>query len=203
MRRRSIGIFAAVALAMAVVATTVEAGGWASVELDEPIGEVRAGRPVDVGFTVRQHGVTPIHAVSGQQVRAVFIASSLETGERVERIAVPDKPAGHFRVQVVFPSAGRWQAEVTPEPFAGTRLAPVTVLTAAGERNPTSAADEAAIVAAPSLESAVRPAANGNRGKEVLAALMLASAVVMTGAIFVAMHGTLSPGRRLSAHRSR
>lgn len=185
MRRWTIAAIALGVLASAALAASVEAGGWATVQLDAPIGEVRAGQTVDVGFVVKQHGETPIHTAYGQPVRAVFIARSDDSGESFEQIATPEKRVGHFRVQVVFPRAGRWQTEIVPEPFAGTRLAPVTVLTAGGERHPASAADEASIGRAPALTAAAREDV-GSRRNELLAAGMVAAALALTGAIFLA-----------------
>jgi hypothetical protein len=193
MGRRSAVMIAAIALATVVLTARVQAGGWASVELDQPIGEVRVGEAVDVGFTVKQHGQTPIHSMNGQHLKAVFIAQNGKGGGRLEQVALPDQPTGHFRVQVVFPSAGVWQTEIVPEPFAGTRLSPVTVLSTAGERRPASAADEASIARAPSLAGA-EAGESGSRQTEVLAAGMIVAAIALTGTVLFA-------GRRMSVRR--
>jgi hypothetical protein len=149
------GATAVVALVLAVSAA--QAGGWATVTLDKPLGEPRAGEMIDVGFMVKQHDVTPVHHAFGQPVEPVFIARHQESGDRIESKAEPTKPVGHFVAQVRFPRAGTWLPEVIPAPFAGTKLGPVTVLAPAGSRVGVTPSDESALaqttIAAPEADS--------------------------------------------------
>jgi len=105
----------------------VWAGGWAMVTLDELPVEPHAGEPLQVGFVVRQHGVTPVNTV-----QPYLLAHNAETDETVEVEAVKEGPVGHFVVEVVFPSAGIWTWEIRPEPFgpAPWQFEPLTVLPA-------------------------------------------------------------------------
>ena len=148
-------VAAVVALVLAVSAA--QAGGWATVTLDKPLGEPHAGEMIDVGFVVKQHDVTPVHHALGQPVEPVFIARHQESGDRIESKAEPTKPAGHFVAQVRFPRAGTWLPEIIPAPFAGTKLDPVTVLAPAGSRVGVSPSDESALaqttIAAPEAGS--------------------------------------------------
>lgn len=96
------------------------AGGWASVTVDEPPGEIRAGEPWIVGLTVWQHGVTPVHNLGeGMPVEPTFVATSKATGQRVEAIARPDKEIGRFTLEVTLPSEGEWEWVIYPAPLAG------------------------------------------------------------------------------------
>lgn len=122
MARRSFGLIALVMLALAVTAPAW-AGGWAVVTLDSLPGEVRASEDVRLGFMVLQHGVTPV----GDFVSPYLLASNAETGEEVRVDARQDGPAGHFVVDVSFPSAGTWEWTITPDPFMGTQFEPLTV----------------------------------------------------------------------------
>lgn len=58
--RRMMLMAAVVCSALWWAATPAHAGGWAMSTLDEPPVPV-AGQPLDVGFTILQHGVTPVH----------------------------------------------------------------------------------------------------------------------------------------------
>jgi hypothetical protein len=136
---------ATAAIALLLLASAAHAGGWATVTLDRPLSEPRAGEMIDVGFVVKQHDTTPVHQAFGQPVEPVFIARHQESGERIESRAAPTKVVGHFVAQVRFPQAGTWFPEIVPAPFAGTRLEPVTVLSSTGARTATTAADEGEI----------------------------------------------------------
>jgi hypothetical protein len=135
----------ATAVIALLLVSAAHAGGWATVTLDKPLGEPRAGEMIEVGFVVKQHDITPIHQAFGQPVEPVFIARHQESGERIESKATPTKAIGHFVAQVRFPQAGTWFPEIVPAPFAGTQLEPVSVLTPIGARSGTTASDEVAI----------------------------------------------------------
>ncbi|HSG44422.1 MAG TPA: hypothetical protein VLA72_14830 [Anaerolineales bacterium] len=47
-----------------ILAAPVFAGGWAIISLDELPTKVVAGEPFKVGFTVLQHGQTPMTGLS-------------------------------------------------------------------------------------------------------------------------------------------
>jgi hypothetical protein len=84
-----------------VLATTVLAGGWAVITLDKLPTDVSAGQPVTIGFTVLQHGRTPMPDL----VPTVTLRSG------TERIIVPaeeDGKAGHYTATLTFPTEGAW-----------------------------------------------------------------------------------------------
>jgi len=105
------------------------AGGWAVVTLDGVPQTPHAGQVLSLGFMVRQHGVTPIDAPYGQGavMTPVLTARNTDTGESLAVDARKEGPLGHFVVNVAFPSAGTWSWAITPAPFAGTTLEPLTV----------------------------------------------------------------------------
>lgn len=99
------------------------AGGWVVVTLDTLPRDVQAGEPVMIGFTVRQHGVTLIN-VNGP----LLSARHVESGETIELTATQDKPLGHYRAQVTFPTAGLWTWQIEPRPFTTVAtMPPLTV----------------------------------------------------------------------------
>lgn len=122
-----------VIVVMALLATTaaVLAGGWAVVTLDSPPGEIHAGEPWTVGFTVLQHGQTPVHNLGpGSPVEPLLIATNAD-GRRVEAQATPTEEVSHFVAEVTFPSEGSWEWTIHPNPLAGESLfEPLTVMAA-------------------------------------------------------------------------
>lgn len=85
-------------------ATPAGAGGWAVTSLDE-LPAVSAGEPVDVGFTIRQHGVRPVEP-EGQVGIEVRDAS----GARELFEARPEGATGHYvtTVRVARSGTSRW-----------------------------------------------------------------------------------------------
>ncbi|RPI90695.1 MAG: hypothetical protein EHM40_17685, partial [Chloroflexi bacterium] len=67
-----------------VFAIPAFAGGWAVITLDELPGAVVAGEPLTVGFTVLQHGITPMSGID-----ATIVATSSKK-ERLVVLAEPD-----------------------------------------------------------------------------------------------------------------
>jgi hypothetical protein len=114
------GIIAVVAIL--VLATPAYAGGWAVVTVDAVPAEPPAGQPIEIGFMVRQHGVTPINDVS-----TTLIATNKVTGEKVQASGKQSGAKGHFVVKVTFPGAGTWEWEIIPAPFEGTKLGTLQV----------------------------------------------------------------------------
>ncbi len=78
------------------------AGGWAVITLDELPAGVIAGDPFTVGFTVLQHGKTPL-----TDLDPVIIARSGK--EKVTVFAKEHGKPGHYEVDITLPSAGEWE----------------------------------------------------------------------------------------------
>jgi hypothetical protein len=182
MARRWVAAVGLMALAAGLLVATVQAGGWATVTLGKAIAEPRAGEMIDVGFTVKQHGVTPVHSAFGETINAVFVAQHQESGERLQVQATPAETVGHFVAQVSFPKAGTWLPEIIPAPFAGTKLSPVNVLTATGARANASAVDEASIAQAAPVAAAA-PGSAGNARDIAIAVGLVMVALVVAGAV--------------------
>lgn len=126
---KKLGVLLVLVVLMAL-APAVLAGGWATVTLDEPPGEIHAGQTWSVGLTVLQHGVTPVHNLGeGFPVEPTFVATNAATGERIEAVARPAEEIGRFTLEVTFPSDGEWEWTIFPAPLAGDdRLESLTVL---------------------------------------------------------------------------
>src|SRR5262245_30842562 len=92
----------ALALTLAVTyAGSASAGGWAVGSLDEaPSGE--AGTTEDVGFTILQHGQTPVDIAEDVGI------DIYGTGYHEFFPATGDGTVGHYIASVTFPDAGSY-----------------------------------------------------------------------------------------------
>lgn len=100
------------------------AGGWAVTTLDPSDASPVAGATVAVGFTIRQHGVTP---VAVDDVAVVVRTDGAGDGEGEEFAARPSGIVGHYVADVRFPAAGTYSWEVRQGWFGPQSLGTVTV----------------------------------------------------------------------------
>lgn len=84
------------------LATPALAGGWAVITLDELPGEIVAGQPLEIGFTVRQHGVTPMGGLTP-------IVSARYAGFTVTEQAEAQGETGHYVATLTFHQEGEWR----------------------------------------------------------------------------------------------
>jgi len=99
--RCRISLALALLSALAVV-VPVFAGGWAVITLDELPTNVVAGEPFKVGFTVLQHGRTPMTDLDP----TILIESP--TGEKSVVLAKPEGEPGHYAAALTFSTEGNW-----------------------------------------------------------------------------------------------
>jgi plastocyanin len=128
MRRQLLPLVVAIALSVGFAPSAL-AGNWATVRLDEPPGEVVAGTPWRVGFSVLQHDVRPTNDVTPR-----LKARHRETGEAVETVGRQEGDAGHFVAEVTFPRAGEWKWSITPDPFPTSTSFATLAVTSEPER---------------------------------------------------------------------
>jgi hypothetical protein len=86
---------------MLLLASPAMAGGWAVITLDELSGEIVAGEPFEIGFTVRQHGVTPLDGLTPT-------VSARQPGSSVTEQAKAQGATGHYVATLTFPQGGEW-----------------------------------------------------------------------------------------------
>lgn len=133
MIRRLAAALAALAL-LFTLSIPAFAGGWAEIVADaqtttEPPVE---GQPIEVGFTVLQHGETP----AGWETATVHFTNA-STGQTIDVTATNDRPDGHFVATTALPEAGFWSWQVTLADLESQHLpVPLTVRTATGEVPP-------------------------------------------------------------------
>ncbi len=127
---RSISTPVVIALALLALSTTALAGGWAVTTFDQLPPDFHAGRSYALGYTIRQHGQTPIR-VDRTQIRITAAA-----GETTSFAGKPDGAVGHYLATVRFPEPGAYTWEVTQGPFAAQALGTITVLAASAAAGP-------------------------------------------------------------------
>jgi hypothetical protein len=89
--------------------------------------ELVAGQDHEVGFTILQHGQTPVHPDAGDiGIRLVEVGS----GQARMFPAVAEGPHGHFVSTVNVPSAGTWTWEVMQGWFEPQPLGTIDVVSA-------------------------------------------------------------------------
>jgi len=99
----------------------VSAGGWAVTTLDSLPSSVYAGQAYEIGYTIRQHGVTPFTAAKPR------IVISLD-GQTLSFAGLPYGQPGHYVSDVEFPRAGTWTLAVNQAPFAIQELGTLQIL---------------------------------------------------------------------------
>lgn len=119
--RIALGLTLLLALSFAV---PVFAGGWAVITLDELPTGVVAGEPLTIGFTVLQHGKTPMTGLDPT------ITATLSKNEQLTFFAKPEGKPGHYTVTLTFPKEGNWEWSI--QAFTMDQAMPVLSVGAAG-----------------------------------------------------------------------
>lgn len=124
-QRLSLASFIASA-ALLLSAGAALAGGWATVIPDPGASEPVAGETTTIGFTVLQHGKTPV----GQG--NVIVNAIGPDGQVLAYRARAEGKAGHWVVEMTLPTSGSWEWSVTmPEQLeVQTSLDPLQVTAA-------------------------------------------------------------------------
>jgi len=90
-------------LVMVVSAFPVFAGGWAVITLDQIPTNVAAGEAFNIGFSVLQHGKTPLNDLDPT------ITARLSGSESFVVHTIPDGKLGHYTATLTFPKEGAWE----------------------------------------------------------------------------------------------
>ena len=125
MRRLTLAL-AVLALALAALATPALAGGWAVTTFDDMPGQFVSGKEFALGYTIRQHGATPIN-VAKTEILAVAVS-----GRTLSFPGKSEGAVGHYVATVFFPAGGTYTWQVTQGDFAPQDLGKLTILAAAG-----------------------------------------------------------------------
>ncbi len=110
-----VGIVAGVAVATFGGASSAAAGGWAVTTVDR-FDPPAAGEDLDIGFTILQHGRTPV------DVDGVVIFVVDEDGDSTQFAAEPEGTVGRYRATIVFPEPGTYRWSVVQGWFGAQDL---------------------------------------------------------------------------------
>jgi hypothetical protein len=106
MTRRLLLALAIVVAGLAAFAGPAAAGGWAVTTLDSLPGAIEPGQATPIGYTIRQHGVTPV------SMDDTALLVTLADGTTARFPGRPDGPKGHHVAAVTIPDAGRFVLQV-------------------------------------------------------------------------------------------
>jgi len=119
--RISIGLALLLSLVFAI---PVFAGGWAVITLDELPSNIVAGEPLTIGFTVLQHGRTPMTDLEPT------VTAGLSLDEMLVVYAEPEGKPGHYVATLTFPKDGEWEWSI--QAFSMDQPMPVLTVAAPG-----------------------------------------------------------------------
>ncbi|MGH9249370.1 MAG: hypothetical protein ACRD0W_07635 [Acidimicrobiales bacterium] len=139
MKARLFVVVGSALVGMVVSASAASAGGWAMSSLD-PMSVPVAGEETEVGFTIRQHGVTPVNPDDqGSEPVAVVVRSA--SGDEAVFPARQHGPTGHYVADVIFPEAGQAYWEIRQGWFGPQDLGAIDVAEAGSGVGAAGAAD--------------------------------------------------------------
>lgn len=119
---RSAGVTVGIVVVLiSLGASSAWAGGWAVSSID-PMAVPVAGASTVVGFTIRQHGVTPVNPEGkvGVSIRSASGAEQFFVG-------TPQGPHGHYVSRVRFSQPGTYQWQIYQGWFQAQDLGPLQV----------------------------------------------------------------------------
>jgi hypothetical protein len=131
-------LVAVLALSLGILASPVFAGGWAVTTFDGLPDQFVSGKEYVLGYTIRQHGQTPINV---DKTEILALASS---GRTLSFLGKSEGAVGHYVATVFFPAGGTYTWQVTQGDFAPQDLGRITILAAAGTSTDKAAADKTA-----------------------------------------------------------
>jgi hypothetical protein len=122
-QRATTAALSAIALTL-IMATSALAGGWANAIMDTPPDDpVTPGQPITIGFTLLQHGVTPVDWGTSQ-----VVLTNEATGQSVTFDSRPQGAVGHWVAEISVPAEGTWSYQVRHDlEIEMTGFDPITV----------------------------------------------------------------------------
>lgn len=124
-------------LASVALVLPATAGGFAVTTFDQLPTGFRADETYRLGYTIRQHGVTPVPRLTTR-----IIAQQAVSGATEIFSGTAEGAPGHYVAEVRLPTDGVWVWRVEQGPFAPQQLGTLTVLPSAdvAVREPASSA---------------------------------------------------------------
>lgn len=111
------------------------AGGWAVTTVEDLPDYVVAGQPVNLSFTVRQHGTTPVNRLNAR-------VEATAAGADARADAAPAQAPGRYTATLTLPRPGDWTITIH-NGFGGSRTTLLPVRAIAPGAEPPRALPEA------------------------------------------------------------
>jgi len=92
-------------VASLVLAATLHAGGWAIVTVRDLPEYAVAGKPFQLAFMVRGHGIEPLDGLEPK-------ITATSAGSVVKASAVATKKTGEYAATLALPRAGTWRIQI-------------------------------------------------------------------------------------------
>jgi hypothetical protein len=142
MRYRAAAAFLGASALTLLLAATALAGGWANAVADTPPDDPGGpNQPITIGFTLLQHGVTPVDWGTTE-----VVLTNGATGESVAFPAQPQGATGHWVAEVSVPADGTWNYEIRHDlEIVMTGFEPIRLGTAAAAPATTGSTSSAAL----------------------------------------------------------
>lgn len=150
--RRLVIALTATALSL-LMAAPAFAGGWAVTTLDQLPPDFRAAQSYAIGWTIRQHGVTPVNVEEMGGTTEIQITAP-DGAKTLKYRGTQSGAVGHYTANVIFPYQGSWTWQVTQGPFQPQGLGTIVVLAPAGADAPAQPAAPVAAAPAPQQQPA-------------------------------------------------
>ncbi len=92
-------------------------GGWAVITVDDLPRTLTVGEPVNIAFTVRQHGMKPLDGLKP----TIVATDEQHSDAEIRASAMASGPTGHYVASVVVPRRGNWRVTINSG-FMASRL---------------------------------------------------------------------------------
>jgi mono/diheme cytochrome c family protein len=107
MNSKSILRFVLSLSALLAIVTAANAGGWAVITLNDFPDHAFSGTPLNLTFTVRQHGMTPLPGLQPS------VSATASGGRNAKARAVAGRTPGEYSAALTLPDPGDWTITIT------------------------------------------------------------------------------------------
>lgn len=90
--------------AVSIPAVALSFGGWATTTVENVPELAVTGTPIDLTYTVRQHGMTLLPKLNGNV--------TISAGDYSRTFAATEVGEGMYRAQITIPNAGLWTVQI-------------------------------------------------------------------------------------------
>jgi len=131
-RPHAVRLFVLSILILPALVSIVFAGGWATITLNDFPDYAVAGKPLNLVFTVRQHGQTPLGGLQPG------VQATTANGRVATAVVKPGSTRGEYAAALTLPAPGEWTIVINSGFNANATTLPNLKVVAAGAPLPAS-----------------------------------------------------------------